>query len=382
MSIAWQQWVPTACELISCPMCPDSVRDHVTVEWFQRLCHISGVQWRCPRRFRFRGLHSLSVLMKCRMTRVCRFLVVNNICTSVVSFVLSILVVSIAHSATRVSVMPRDLFRSRPSILHGTHNPPRHANLMVVPTRFPAPPASLVFLCCPHLDPNPSFEQQDRRWSVGSSALGSSPTFHQEMLEFGVPVASVVPSVKIPNLVLLFKNGWNRFGSPTGLFPRLAICMVGEQFQYLPSRFPLISLGLLDAELARVVPAYSASSSSRQAANMLDVPRFGHHPCSQPALPVPESFVCRRPRFAVFVGSRRSQSDLFRMPDLRASPEGARVTAPNPLSRRCRFSLVVMLHVQVQRTFPLLHLLIVFQQFQERKSHEVDRNPPQQQARL
>ena len=25
-------------ELISCPMCPESVRDHVSVEWFQRLC--------------------------------------------------------------------------------------------------------------------------------------------------------------------------------------------------------------------------------------------------------------------------------------------------------------------------------------------------------
>ena len=37
--------VPGGREVISCPMCPESVRDHVSVERFQRLCHISGVPW-------------------------------------------------------------------------------------------------------------------------------------------------------------------------------------------------------------------------------------------------------------------------------------------------------------------------------------------------
>ena len=52
--------VPSGRELISCPMCPESVRDHVSVEWFQRLCHISGVQW--PQSSTFsssRRVHSL-----------------------------------------------------------------------------------------------------------------------------------------------------------------------------------------------------------------------------------------------------------------------------------------------------------------------------------
>ena len=37
--------VPGGREVISCPMCPESVRDHVSVERFQRLCHISVVPW-------------------------------------------------------------------------------------------------------------------------------------------------------------------------------------------------------------------------------------------------------------------------------------------------------------------------------------------------
>ena len=81
--------VPSGRELISGPMCPESVRDHVSVEWFQRLCHISGVQW--PQ------LQPSPVPGR----------------TSLVSFDLSLLVVSIAHSATNVSVTSRDLVRSR-----------------------------------------------------------------------------------------------------------------------------------------------------------------------------------------------------------------------------------------------------------------------------
>ena len=55
--------VPSGHELISCPMCPESVRDHVSVEWFQRLCHISGVQWPQLQAFSSSRSSALSVLI-------------------------------------------------------------------------------------------------------------------------------------------------------------------------------------------------------------------------------------------------------------------------------------------------------------------------------
>ena len=67
---------------------------------------MSECSGRCPRRLQFPWI-AFSVLMSCLMTQVCRFLVVS-ICTPRVSFVLSVRAVSIAHSATRVSLISRD----------------------------------------------------------------------------------------------------------------------------------------------------------------------------------------------------------------------------------------------------------------------------------
>ena len=99
---------------------------------------------------------ALSVQMPCPTTRVCRFLVTSNIYTSVVSFDLSLLVGSIAHSATILQICAMDM-DAEPSN--------QGSNSLVIPA---APLAGYVFLCCPHVGPIPDFEQlQDRRmeWS-------------------------------------------------------------------------------------------------------------------------------------------------------------------------------------------------------------------------
>ena len=231
----------------------------------------------------------------------------------------------------------------------------RGSNSLVVPTGFPAPPAGYVFLCCPHVGPYPTFEQlQDRRmeWSplFASGAwspqwlcrqccrtVGDPPSFPrvscsrcgEQCTVFVTDFSSGdsgmwCPSCQLrtecvsPQSRLALQDcerpqpNWFTHG-PLSTFGHLygwgAVPISppgsGSQSWLL---CPLISLGLLDAEHARGVPAYSTGSR-------LPVPdqqrtywmaRDGYHPRFQSTFPVFDSSVCRRPRIAIFLGSRRS----------------------------------------------------------------------------
>ena len=179
--------VPSGREVISCPMCPDSVRDHVSVEWFQRLCRISGVQWPVPQTpvsvdcalcadvmsddtsvQVFRCQQHLHISCLVRSFAACGFHC--PFCSqSLSSF----------HTSAVLQVCLKDM-DAQPSS--------RGSNSMVVPTGFPAPPAGHVFRCCPPRGPASSFRAVTRSshgvvpdsgfWRMVSSAVVSSVLPH------------------------------------------------------------------------------------------------------------------------------------------------------------------------------------------------------------
>ena len=66
---------------------------------------------------------------------------------------------------------------------------------------------------------------------AGCNAQCSSPIARRGFLECGVPIANSALGVRMPCLVFKILHGPTT--SPTDLFPRLAICTVGEQLQDL-----------------------------------------------------------------------------------------------------------------------------------------------------
>ena len=77
---------------VFCPRCQGGRRDHVDVGWFQRMCHINGVEW--PESWQVTG-----VLCMDSMRTVLQFLVATKRSMLVASLSLSMLVERDAHSA-------------------------------------------------------------------------------------------------------------------------------------------------------------------------------------------------------------------------------------------------------------------------------------------
>ena len=166
--------VPGGREVTSCPMCPESVRDHVSVEWFQRLCHISGVPW--PK------LQPSSVPVECTL---CADAMSDDTSVQVPCCQQHLHVSCLVRSFTScgfhcpfcnqsLSDFARSGSFQVAVILQGCAmdmdaEPSNQGSIsLVIPDGFSAPPAGYVFLCCPHVGPYPDFGQlQDRRmeWS-------------------------------------------------------------------------------------------------------------------------------------------------------------------------------------------------------------------------
>ena len=154
-----------------CPTCPEDVRSGVDADWFERQCHINGVDFPadpgcgvCTVCVEEMTVNS-SIEVPCCHQRLHVTCLARSFSSRGVDC--PFCNQSIAEFARSSSFLASSLFHG---CLVDLDVPPsnRGTNSLVLPLGFPRPPDDLTLLCCPRSGPPPDFEESaDRRmeWS-------------------------------------------------------------------------------------------------------------------------------------------------------------------------------------------------------------------------
>ena len=186
-------------DLVFCPRCQGGRRDHVDVGWFQRMCHINGVDWPVPPQVTC--VLCMDSMGEDRVAVPCCNQEVHVGCLAQ-SF-------NACGARCRFCVQPLREFAESPvfqaaALFHGhsvdvTRQPTnRGTNSLVLPSGFPSPLENLSLLCCCRVGPPPQFEPSvDRR-------MQWSPVWQQSTLVWDlqwicVSCSRTVPASDIPS---------------------------------------------------------------------------------------------------------------------------------------------------------------------------------------
>ena len=181
-----------------CPRCQRGRRDHDDVGWFQRMCHINGVEWPVPPQVTcvlcMDSMGEDGVAVPC-----CKEVHVGCLAQSF----------NACGARCQFCVQPLREFAESPVFqaaahFHGhsvdvTGQPTnRGTNSLVLPSGFPSPPENLSLLCCCRVGPPPQFEPNvDRRMEW--SPVWQQSTMAWDLQWICVSCSRTVPAGDIPS---------------------------------------------------------------------------------------------------------------------------------------------------------------------------------------
>ena len=270
---------------VFCPHCRGGRRDHVDVGWFQRLCHINGVEWPVPPQVTCvlcmdsMGEDRVACNQEVHVGCLAQSF---NACGARCPFCVQ----QLREFAESPGFQAAALFHGHSVDVSGQPTN-RGTNSLVLPSGFPSPPEHLSLLCCSRVGSSTTVRTPTDAWS--GLQCGSS------RLWFGIAMDLPRCQTRVESSLQEVRRTWFSHGPLAGVGP---LCGWGEHPITVPGQGPQIVVVLPDQIIGigcrgactrcDTVLSWAAQSCPTGAATILDDTRSRN--CGFFGRPFPVSF--------------------------------------------------------------------------------------------